>query len=107
MAHTFTDENFKKEVLDSKEPVLVDFWAEWCGPCRAVGPIIDELAEEYKGKLKVGKVSVDENGGTASSFQIMSIPSVFVFKNGQPVKHLVGAQPKESYKKAIEEVISS
>ncbi len=107
MVHTFTDSNFEKEVLESKEPVLVDFWAQWCGPCRVVGPIIDELEQEYRGKLKVGKVSVDENGTTASSFNIMSIPSVYLFKDGQPVKHLVGAQTKDSYKNAIEEVIAS
>ncbi len=105
MALTFTNENFEKEVLKSEIPVLVDFWAEWCGPCRSVGPIIDELAQEYKGKAKVGKVSVDENESTASAFHVMSLPTVFVFKDGQPVKHLVGVQSKDNYKKAIEEAL--
>lgn len=103
---TFTDQNFEEEVLDSKLPVLVDFWAEWCAPCRIVSPIVGELATEYEGKLKVGKVNVDENQNSASRFGIMSIPSIVIFKNGEPVKTMIGAQSKENFRKGIEEVLS-
>lgn len=102
----FTDQDFKTEVLESKSPVVVDFWAPWCGPCRIVSPIIDELATEYAGKVKVGKINVDENSQTASNYGIMSIPSIVFFKNGVPVKTMVGAQSKEHYKDAIQELIS-
>lgn len=102
-----TDQNFKTEVLDEKMPVLVDFWAAWCSPCKIVGPIIEELATEYNGKLKVGKLNVDENGQTAQSFGIMSIPSILFFKNGQVVKTMIGAQSKDSFKREIDAVISS
>ncbi len=107
MALVLTDQNFEKEVLQEKGPVLVDFWAQWCGPCRIVGPIIDELSKEYQGKIKIGKLDVDANGATASAFNIMSIPSVFLFVDGKPVQHLVGAQPKESYKKVLDEALAS
>lgn len=103
---TFTDKNFDQDVLKSKTPVLVDFWAPWCGPCRFVSPIVEELAKEYKGKLKVGKLNVDENQQTAGKYGIMSIPSVLIFKNGNPVKTMVGAQGKENYKKEIEEALA-
>ena len=102
---TFTDSNFQEEVLKSQTPVVVDFWAPWCGPCRVVSPVIEELATEYAGKVKVGKMNVDENH-TASHYGIMSIPSILIFKNGQPVKTLVGAQGKENYKKAIDESVA-
>ena len=104
---TFTDSNFDQEVLQSKVPVVVDFWAVWCTPCRIVSPIIEELAKEYEGKVKVGKLNVDENQQTSGNFGIMSIPSVLIFKNGQPVKTIIGAQGKEKYKQEIEEVLSS
>ena len=100
----FTDSNFSEEVLKSKEPVVVDFWAPWCGPCRVISPIIDELSGEFAGKVKVGKMNVDENQ-TAGNYGIMSIPSILIFKNGQPVKTMVGAQSKDNYKKAIDESI--
>ena len=103
----FTDADFKKEVLESKIPVVVDFWAPWCGPCRIVSPTIDELAKEYEGKVKVGKVNVDENPRTAGMFGVMSIPSVIFFKNGKPVKTMIGAQGKDNYKQAIDEVLAS
>ncbi len=100
-----TDRTFDKEVLQSKMPVLVDFWAPWCAPCRVVSPIIEELGAEYQGKLKVGKINVDDNSETASKYSVMSIPSIFIFKNGKPIKTMVGAQGKESFKKEIEEVL--
>lgn len=103
----FTDSNFKTEVLGNKGSVVVDFWAPWCGPCRIVGPIIDELAKEYEGKIKIGKMNVDENSQTASQYSVMSIPSVVFFKNGQPIKTIVGAQSKENYKQEIETMLGS
>lgn len=103
----FTDQNFQQQVIASKTPVVVDFWAPWCMPCRMVTPIIEQLAEEYKGKVGVGKMNVDENPQTASQFAIMSIPTVMVFKNGKPIKSLIGAQGKDNYKKMIEEAIAS
>ena len=92
---TVTDQNFDTEVLKSEKPVLVDFWAEWCGPCRAVGPIVEELATEQVAVLKVGKLDVDANQQAASQFNVMSIPTMILFKGGVEVKRLVGAQPKD------------
>lgn len=102
---TLTDNNFEQEVLQSKIPVLVDFWAPWCGPCRTMCPVIEELAKEYDGKVKVGKINVEENSKTAAQYGIMSIPSLLIFKNGKPAKNIVGAQGKEVLKKEIEEVL--
>lgn len=90
-----TEENFENEVLNSDKPVLVDFWAQWCGPCRMLGPIIEEIANDYEGKVKVGKVNVDEQPNLASKYGIASIPTVIVFKNGKPEKTLVGLQFKK------------
>jgi thioredoxin 1 len=104
---TLTDQNFAEEVEKAGIPVLVDFWAPWCGPCKIVGPVIDGLAKDYEGKIKVGKLNVDDNPETASKYGVMSIPTVFVFKGGQPVKTLIGAQGKESYQKAIDEVLAA
>lgn len=104
---TFTDQNFEEEVIKSKTPVLVDFWAAWCGPCKIVSPVIEELAEEYSGKLKVGKLNVDENQESSMKFSVMSIPTIMLFKGGQPVKAVIGAQSKENFKKAIDEVLAS
>ncbi len=100
----FTDANFQSEVLDSDQPVLVDFWAAWCGPCRAVGPTIEELAEQFDGTVKVGKLNIDENPQAPSGFNIHSIPAVLVFKNGKVVETLVGVQPKERYEQALQQV---
>lgn len=93
--------NFDSEVLKSDKPVLVDFWAAWCGPCRMVSPVIDQLADEYEGKIKVAKVNVDENPELAGKYDIMSIPSVFVFNNGSKVDAVVGARPKQIFEEML------
>ncbi len=100
----FTDANFQSEVLDSDQPVLVDFWAAWCGPCRAVGPTIEELAKQYDGTVKVGKLDVDESPQAASDFGIISIPAVVLFKDGKVIETLLGVQPKERYERALQQV---
>ena len=89
-----TRENFENEVMKSNIPVLIDFWAPWCGPCRMMGPIIEQLAEEYEGKAKVGKVNVDEEGELSQTFGVMSIPTIVLVKDGKVVKQAVGARPK-------------
>ncbi|MBO6054076.1 MAG: thioredoxin [Oscillospiraceae bacterium] len=100
-----TTENFEKEVLQSDKPVLVDFWAEWCGPCRMVGPIIAELAQDYQDRLKVGKLNVDEQGELAAQFGIVSIPTMLLFKDGKAVSKTIGYQPKESLESFIQSVL--
>ncbi|MGD9140231.1 MAG: thioredoxin [bacterium] len=100
--HTVTDANFDAEVLKSETPVFVDFWANWCPPCKIVGPIVDEIAHELDGKLKVCKVNVDDSQQTAQAYGIRAIPTLMLFKNGSAVKTLVGAHPKEELKKEIE-----
>lgn len=102
-----TDQNFDADVLKSDLPVLVDFWAEWCTPCKIVGPIVEELAVEYAGKIKVGKMNVDENPQVPGTYGVMSIPTLIVFKNGKPVKTTIGAQGKEALKKMIDEALSA
>ena len=89
-----TRENFENEVMKSDIPVLIDFWAPWCGPCRMMGPIMEQLAEEYEGKAKVGKVNVDEEGELSQAFGVMSIPTIVLVKDGKVVKQAVGARPK-------------
>jgi len=96
-----TDETFNQEVLKSGTPTLVDFWAVWCGPCRMVAPVVDEIAREQAGKLKVMKLDVDENQNTAMAYGVMSIPTLILFKNGQPVERIVGFRPKGDMEKKI------
>ena len=96
-----TDETFNQEVLKSDTPTLVDFWAVWCGPCRMVAPVVDEIAREQAGKLKVMKLDVDENQNTAMAYGVMSIPTLILFKNGQPVERIVGFRPKGDMEKKI------
>ena len=102
MALEITDSNFEETVLKSDKPVLVDFWAAWCGPCRMVGPIIDELSEEYEGKAVVGKVDIDSNQQYAAQFGVRNIPTVLVFKNGELVDRKVGVSSKNDYAQALD-----
>ncbi|MEH1948923.1 MULTISPECIES: thioredoxin [unclassified Nostoc] len=97
-----TDSSFKQEVLDSEVPVLVDFWAPWCGPCRMVAPVVDEISEQYKGQIKVVKVNTDENPNVASQYGIRSIPTLMIFKGGQKVDMVVGAVPKTTLASTLE-----
>lgn len=105
MALEFTDENIK-EIINNGKPVVIDFWAEWCGPCRMMSPIIEELAHEYEGKVKVGKLNVDENSETTEEYGIMNIPTLLFFKNGQIVDKQVGATQKSVLVKKIEALLS-
>ncbi|MFC1903365.1 thioredoxin [Chloroflexota bacterium] len=99
------DSNFEQAVLQAKTPVLVDFWAAWCGPCRMVAPVVEELAEEYEGRVSFAKLDVDQNPKTASQYGIMSIPSLIIFKNGSPVSNLVGFRPKTDLKQSLDEAL--
>tara|TARA_R110002126_G_scaffold3477_1_gene19801 strand:+ start:6170 stop:6496 length:327 start_codon:yes stop_codon:yes gene_type:complete len=98
----FTDSNFEAEVLNSDKPVLVDFWAEWCGPCRMIGPVVEEMAGEYDGKAKIGKVNVDNNPEISVKYGIRSIPALLIFKNGEVVDQIVGAVPKPHLTKQLD-----
>ena len=100
-----TDQNFSAEVLKSKIPVLVDFWAEWCGPCRMLGPVVEKIAKDYAGKLKVGKLNVDENPEVPGQFGIQGIPTIMIFKNGEMVKRIVGFQPEDRIKGEIDSIL--
>ncbi len=100
-----TKNNFEQEVLKSDQAVLVDFWAPWCGPCRAVGPIVDELAGEYEGKAKVSKLNVDDEGEIAAKFRVMSIPTIMIFKNGDVVEKVIGARSKTELASLIDKHI--
>lgn len=106
MAMQLTDANFDTEVTNATGVVLVDFWAPWCGPCRMVGPIIEEISQEYEGKAKVGKLNVDENGVTAGKFGVMSIPTMLIFKDGKVVEQLVGALPKAAITDKLDQALS-
>lgn len=104
--HEFTDANFKTEVLGSSEPVLVDFWAPWCGPCRMLMPTVEQLAGEYAGRVKIGKVNTDENVQTAAGFGITSIPTVMLFKNGVMIDKVVGAPPKQHFVNMLDKALA-
>ncbi len=102
MAFQFTDVNFQKEALESELPVLVDFYADWCGPCKMVAPIVAELADEYSGVFKVGKLNIDNEPDTAEKYRVMSIPTLMIIKNGEVVDKIVGAVPKAALKEKLE-----
>jgi thioredoxin 1 len=105
MAVEITDANFDELVLKSSQPVIVDFWAEWCGPCRMIGPIIDEMSNEYNGKAVIGKVDVDSNSGISSQFNVRSIPTILFIKNGEVVDKSVGAVPKATLVAKLEALL--
>jgi thioredoxin 1 len=103
---TLTQDNFENEALKSGTPVLVDFWAEWCGPCKMIAPVLDELAGEYQGKVKIAKVNIDDHQGLASQFGIRSIPTLLVIKNGQVAEQMVGAKSKSALKASLDKAIA-
>ena len=102
---TFTQDNFQSEVLQSAEPVLVDFWAEWCGPCKMIAPVLDELAGEYAGKVKIGKVNIDEYQAVAAQYGVRAIPTLLLFKGGQVADQMVGMRSKKDLKASIDRVV--
>ncbi len=105
MQVTLNPNNFESEVLNADIPVLVDFWADWCMPCKIVAPVLEELAQEYEGKLKIGKLDVDANADIAAQYNIVSIPTMLFFKGGEVVKQQIGAVPKERLKQSIDELL--
>lgn len=100
-----TEKNFDDIVMNNELPVLVDFWASWCGPCRMVGPVVEQLADHYEGKLAVGKVNVDEQPALSQRFQVMSIPTILIFKDGEILHQLIGARPYDDFTEVIDQVI--
>lgn len=104
MAMKFTDENFEQEVLKADQLAIVDFYADWCGPCKMLGPVIEELASKYEGKVKIGKLNVDEAPAIAQKYAVMSIPTVLFFKNGEQVHKIIGVEKKETFEAKIAEL---
>ena len=102
-----TDANFEGEVIQSDRPVLVDFWAPWCGPCKMIAPIVEEISNEYNGKIKVGKLNTDDNQQVAAKYGIMSIPTIMIFNKGEVVERIIGAQPKETLTGKLDAVLAS
>ena len=98
----FNDQNFETEVLNSSTPVLVDFWATWCGPCKAIAPVVDQLADEYQGKVKVGKMNIDDSRNTPMKYGVKSIPTFLIFKDGKVQSQIVGARPKSDFTRALD-----
>jgi thioredoxin 1 len=103
---TFTDANFQEQVLHSKLPVFIDFWAEWCPPCKVIAPVIDTLAQEFAGKMVIGKMDADANPHVPGTYNVMSLPTILIFKNGQPIHSLVGARSKQMYTEEIQKVLA-
>ena len=101
---TLTKENFAEQVLKSANPVLVDFWAEWCGPCKMIGPVLDELADEFQGRARIGKVNIDEQQSLAAEYGVRAIPTLLMFHNGQVTEQIVGARSKRDLKASLERV---
>ena len=105
MAYKFTDDNFKTDAIESSIPVVVDFYADWCGPCKMMAPVIDELANDYEGKVRIGKLNTDENRGIASKYNVMSIPTILFIKDGQVADQVVGAVPKTALEQKINSML--
>ena len=103
--HEFTDQSFDTDVVQADLPVLIDFWADWCGPCKAIAPTIEEIAGDYAGKVKVGKLNVDQNQNTAMQYGVRSIPTLLIMKSGEVVSQIVGAVPKKNITKALDEIL--
>ena len=103
--HEFTDQSFDTDVVQADLPVLIDFWAAWCGPCKAIAPTIEEIAGDYAGKVKVGKLNVDQNQNTAMQYGVRSIPTLLIMKSGEVVSQIVGAVPKENITKSLDEIL--